>query len=86
MEEFQGQERAVILVSAVRSTETGDRAFSLGFLECPKRANVALTRAQSLLVVMADPKSMASDPTWASFLRYCVDNGCYTGCPLPEGW
>jgi helicase MOV-10 len=51
-ETFQGQERRVIIISTVRSSEdyvNSDVLHNLGFLENPKRFNVAVTRAQALL-------------------------------------
>lgn len=35
------------------------------------RFNVALTRAQALLVVVGNPNVLASDRYWAAFLRLC---------------
>ena len=46
-EEFQGQERRIIIVSTVRSTPqyvNTDKQYKLGFLQNPKRFNVAITR------------------------------------------
>jgi len=55
VEEFQGQERPVVILSLVKSSsdDGSGNALTLGFLACPKRANVALTRAQSLLVILS---------------------------------
>ena len=58
-EEFQGQERKVIIVSTVRSTPeyvTLDRRHRLGFLADSKRFNVAITRSQALLIVVGNPQ------------------------------
>ena len=58
VEQFQGQEKEVIIISTVRSTSRHnehDKTFSLGFLSNPRRFNVALTRAKSLLVIVGNP-------------------------------
>ncbi|KAL3728154.1 hypothetical protein ACJRO7_032845 [Eucalyptus globulus] len=88
VEQFQGQEREVIIVSTVRSTlkhTEFDRAHCLGFLSNPRRFNVAVTRARSLLVIIGNPHIVSKDPYWEKLLQYCVDNNSYQGCPLPEG-
>lgn len=49
VEEYQGQERLIILLSAVRTcTENAklDIKRRLGFICCPKRLNVAVSRAR----------------------------------------
>ncbi|KAM4571551.1 putative helicase mov-10-B.1 [Fundulus diaphanus] len=82
VEEFQGQERRVILVSTVRSSATYmdiDKKFSLGFIKNEKRFNVAMTRAKALLIVVGNPMVLSADPTWASFIQYCKDEGGYDG-------
>ncbi|XP_072212162.1 helicase MOV-10 isoform X1 [Excalfactoria chinensis] len=87
VEEFQGQERRVILISTVRSCSEYlqlDQTFRLGFLKNPKRLNVALTRAKALLIVVGNPAVLSKDPHWHRFLRYCRDEGAYTGYPYEE--
>lgn len=86
MEEFQGQERSVILISTVRSSQSFvqlDLDFNLGFLKNPKRFNVAVTRAKALLIVVGNPLLLGHDPDWKAFLEFCKENGGYTGCPFP---
>ncbi|PIA44980.1 hypothetical protein AQUCO_01700506v1 [Aquilegia coerulea] len=87
VEQFQGQERQVIIISTVRSTvkhNEFDRVHYLGFLSNPRRFNVAITRAKSLLVIVGNPHIITKDPYWDKLLRYCADNNSYQGCPLPD--
>uniref|UniRef100_A0A667WJK6 RNA helicase n=1 Tax=Myripristis murdjan TaxID=586833 RepID=A0A667WJK6_9TELE len=67
VEEFQGQERKIIMISAVRSSSSYvkmDQDFNIGFLSNEKRFNVAITRAKSLLIVVGNPVILNKDPTW----------------------
>ncbi|NXQ26217.1 SDE3 helicase, partial [Alaudala cheleensis] len=87
VEEFQGQERQVILISTVRSCSTYlqfDQTFRLGFLKNPKRLNVAITRAKALLIVVGNPTVLSKDQHWHRFLSYCKEQGGYTGYPYQD--
>uniref|UniRef100_A0A671WXE7 RNA helicase n=1 Tax=Sparus aurata TaxID=8175 RepID=A0A671WXE7_SPAAU len=70
VEEFQGQERRVIMVSTVRSSPNYteiDKQFNLGFVKNEKRFNVAVTRAKALLIVVGNPRVLDTDETWAQY-------------------
>lgn len=87
VEQFQGQERKVIIISTVRSTikhNEFDKIHYLGFLSNSRRFNVAITRARSLLIIIGNPHIIGKDKYWNLLLWRCVDNGSYQGCPLPE--
>ncbi|XP_054251935.1 helicase MOV-10 [Indicator indicator] len=87
VEQFQGQERRVILISTVRSCNEYlalDETFKLGFLKNPKRLNVAITRAKALLIVVGNPAVLSKDQHWQRFLRYCREQGGYTGYPYED--
>lgn len=86
VEEFQGQEFKVVLVSTVRSNDKCldlGAKYNLGFVACPKRLNVAITRAGSLLVIIGNPNVLYKDLHWRSVIKYCVENNAYLGCELP---
>eukprot|EP01062_Namystynia_karyoxenos_P074489 TRINITY_DN713_c0_g3_i1.p1 TRINITY_DN713_c0_g3~~TRINITY_DN713_c0_g3_i1.p1 ORF type:complete len:1121 (+),score=344.73 TRINITY_DN713_c0_g3_i1:472-3834(+) len=84
VEGFQGQERPVIIVTTVRSRPENilhDRQFQLGFVEHPRRTNVAVSRAQGLLVVVGNMKLLAIDPNWNTIIQHARRLGCVTGLP-----
>ena len=90
VEEFQGQEKRVIIVTTVRTLEYSEDSViendvirGLGFIRSKKRFNVAVTRAMSLLIVIGDPHLLGADPTWRVFIEQCIKMGAYTGCDLP---
>ncbi|TFY78231.1 hypothetical protein EWM64_g5781 [Hericium alpestre] len=79
-EQFQSQERRVIIVSTVRSTDGGANGKSpggypdvvnVGFLNDRYRLNVVLTRAQALLIVIGDPTTLSEAGLWRHFLGTC---------------
>ena len=85
-EKFQGQERRVIIVSTVRSSENFlefDALHNLGFVSNPKRFNVAVTRAQALLIIVGNARILAKDRCWGKLLWMCHAKGAYTGMDLP---
>uniref|UniRef100_A0A1A8QAW5 Mov10l1, Moloney leukemia virus 10-like 1, homolog n=1 Tax=Nothobranchius rachovii TaxID=451742 RepID=A0A1A8QAW5_9TELE len=86
VEEFQGQEFLVIILSTVRSdesVESDDLQSSLGFLANPKRFNVAITRPKALLLIVGNPHVLIRDPCFRALLEYSFINGAYLGCDPP---
>ncbi|KAJ3294685.1 hypothetical protein HDU79_010643 [Rhizoclosmatium sp. JEL0117] len=87
VEDYQGMERRIILLSTVRSNRLHlphDLRNDLGLIHFPARLNVALTRAQALLVVVGDPETLCLDPLWISVLSFFYRNGCWKGVEVPE--
>ncbi|KAG6906077.1 hypothetical protein DXG01_016020 [Tephrocybe rancida] len=79
------KERRVIIISTVRSSTEFveyDLRHTLGFVASPRRFNVAVTRAQSLLIIIGDPTVLSLDPLWRSFLNYIYHNKGWTGSPI----
>ena len=87
VEEFQGQERNVIILSTVRSKTnhvSEDLKHALGFVAAPRRLNVAITRARALLIIIGNPYLLFEDPYWRTVLTYCRERDAYTGCSVPD--
>lgn len=60
VDEYQGKEKPVIIISTVRdfSPHAKDLTSLLGFVSSPKRINVSLTRAQRTLMIVGDPYAL----------------------------
>ncbi|TWT72329.1 AAA domain-containing protein [Crateriforma conspicua] len=70
---FQGREKDVVLLTMVRSNETGE----IGFLKDTRRTNVAMTRAKRRLVVVGDSGTLGNDAFYADMLQYFDDQSAY---------
>lgn len=68
VEEFQGREKKIIIVSTVRNNK-------LGFINSRKRINVMLTRATSMLIIVGNGEFLSSDMSvendWKDVIRHC---------------
>lgn len=88
-EEFQGDERRVIIISTVRSNADKlayDLRHQLGFLQNCKRFNVSVTRAKALLIVVGCPEILSLDEHWGRLLSFIIEKGGYCGKEyFPDG-
>lgn len=72
VEVFQGDQRMIMLMSPVRSYPDGSRSvknISLGFVNDPKRINVAISRARALLVIFGNNDVLSGCDHWSKLIR-----------------
>ena len=74
VEMFQGRESPVVLLSTVRNRPTDDeirtdRRFGIGFLKQPQRSNVAVSRAQHVMMIFGNADLLRLDPLWAAYVE-----------------
>ncbi len=70
---FQGREKEAIVISLVRSNDSGE----IGFLADLRRMNVAMTRARRKLIVIGDSATLSVDPFYARLIEYFEGQGAY---------
>jgi predicted DNA helicase len=68
---FQGREKEIVLVSLVRSNDEG----RIGFLDEPRRFNVALTRARRKAVIIGDVSTVTAGDVFDALVRYADTEG-----------
>ena len=73
---FQGQERDVIVFSAVRCNEHG----FVGFLDDEKRMNVLLTRARRGMIVIGNKKTLGKCDLWNKWIAWVEENKLARDC------
>jgi hypothetical protein len=81
-EDFQSVECEVIILSLTRSNASlmeADVVSRAGLFHQPKRMNVALTRAEHVLIVVGNPEIMKLDHAWKEWLDFCAENGLWYG-------
>ena len=83
VDRFQGMERQVVLVSLVRNNP----GRSVGFAERPERLNVALSRAQELLVVIGSQSHFSQAVECGSMYAEVANTArAYDGLISGEGY
>ena len=74
VDKFQGKEKKLILMSAVRSNSRGNN----GFLKEGRRLNVAITRVRCGILVFGNARTLHSgddEGAWVSFLEGAAASG-----------
>jgi len=82
IEDYQSMERHIIILSLTRTSKAlmcADVTSGEGLFHQHKRMNVALTRAERILVVVGEPNLMRYDKAWVQWLSFCRDNGLWYG-------
>ncbi|KAL9919847.1 uncharacterized protein ACN427_001629 isoform 1-T1 [Glossina fuscipes fuscipes] len=74
VESFQGREKPIIIVSFVRS-----RMETLGFLKNPRRLNVTISRAKSLLILIGNAETLSMNEDFAHIIDMCRRHGSFRG-------
>ncbi|KAF3928370.1 hypothetical protein ABW21_db0205604 [Orbilia brochopaga] len=75
---FQGREKDYIVLSCVRSNDHQ----GIGFLNDPRRLNVALTRSKYGVVILGNPKVLSKHPLWHHLLLHYKERNCLVEGPL----
>lgn len=88
VENFQGQEKKVIVLSLVRSRKqeaiSDDKRCNLGFLAAPQRTTVAISRCKALLVVIGNLQLLSKDESWHKVIDMGMNLNCVENLSLAD--
>ncbi|KAH8375337.1 hypothetical protein KR200_009758, partial [Drosophila serrata] len=71
VETYQGREKPIIIASLVRSFA------NMGFMRNPRRVNVLLSRAKSLLILVGNPVTLRHHKDFKLIIKECKHQGTY---------
>ncbi|XP_034476087.1 putative helicase mov-10-B.2 [Drosophila innubila] len=71
VEKYQGREKAIIIATLVRSFA------SMGFMRDPRRINVLLSRAKSLMILIGNPVTLRHHRDFKFIINQCKLEGNY---------
>jgi hypothetical protein len=72
VEDFQGQEKQVIIITTVLCSKPPVlNEFSLGLINDARRFNVAVTRGMGLCIVVGNQHFLHKDPNWREWIEFC---------------
>ncbi|KAK0451375.1 uncharacterized protein EV420DRAFT_714274 [Desarmillaria tabescens] len=69
VDNFQGEEAKIVIVSLVRNSGSFDSENSIGFLKSSNRINVALSRAQHGLYILGNASNLRQNSTWKTIIN-----------------
>eukprot|EP00768_Dysnectes_brevis_P005628 gnl/Dysnectes_brevis/4141_a5456_442.p1 GENE.gnl/Dysnectes_brevis/4141_a5456_442~~gnl/Dysnectes_brevis/4141_a5456_442.p1 ORF type:complete len:1882 (-),score=496.31 gnl/Dysnectes_brevis/4141_a5456_442:102-5747(-) len=75
---FQGQEKSVVVFSTTRACVSR----GVGFLQDPRRVNVALTRAKHACIIIGNVKTLERSELW----KQLVEDSRRRGCLIKAHW
>ncbi|RUP46648.1 P-loop containing nucleoside triphosphate hydrolase protein [Jimgerdemannia flammicorona] len=76
IDNFQGEEAKIVIISLVRNIEKNDRRGQIGFLKSENRTNVLLSRAQHGMILFGNADVMErGSPMWANIVKKLREDG-----------
>ncbi len=69
VDSYQDLEKECVILSCVCSSPNNQNT-NIGFLRNPNRANAALTRARSALIIVGNPYTLYSDDYWRTLIDF----------------
>ena len=73
VDSFQGQEEDIVILSCVRGSKKG----GIGFVDDPRRMNVAITRPRQALWICGSAATLArGSEDWSALVEHCKQRSC----------